>query len=68
MGNDMTSARKLSEPVSTGASTDGREPTRSLRHQVWNYVSRYTVAITVESRGGVAKGGREKHMERHVCR
>src|SRR5580704_11661397 len=40
MANGMTSARKVSEQERTGASVAGREPTRSLRHQVWNYVSR----------------------------
>jgi membrane protein len=40
VANGMTSARKVSEQERTGASVAGREPTRSLRHQVWNYVSR----------------------------
>ncbi|HET6219956.1 MAG TPA: YihY/virulence factor BrkB family protein [Acidobacteriaceae bacterium] len=40
MGNDMTSARKLGEQVSTGADPGGREPPRSLHQQVWSYVSR----------------------------
>jgi membrane protein len=40
VANNMSSARKVSEQEGTGASVAGREPTRSLRHQVWSYVSR----------------------------
>src|SRR5580704_3963716 len=40
MANGMTSARKVSEQERTGASVAGREPSRTFRQQVWNYVSR----------------------------
>jgi membrane protein len=40
VADSMSSARKVSEQERTGASAGGREPTRSLRQQVWSYVSR----------------------------
>src|ERR1700730_15758186 len=40
VANSMSSARKPSEQENANASPAGREPSRTLRHQVWSYVSR----------------------------